>query len=103
MIPLSVDIAIIIINFLSIQLYSIQSFLPAHYNDNCTMKCYSFISSFNKLHCSYVNMQPCILSKLFKSFYTFYDGSSLWNFPSEGFRKITTLWNIAVNLYIYIT
>ena len=60
------------------------------------MKCSSFISSFNKLHFSYANVQPCILSKLFKSFCTSYYGSSLWSFSSEGFRKITTLWNIAV-------
>ena len=39
--------------------------------DDCKMKCYYFISSFNKLHCSYDNVQPCILSKLFKSFSTF--------------------------------
>ena len=55
--------------------------------DDCKMKCSSFISSFNKLHFSYANVQPCILSKLFKSFYTSYYGS--------GFRKMTTLWNIA--------
>ena len=60
------------------------------------MKCSSFISSFNKLHFSYANVQPCILSNLFKSFCTSYYGSSLWSFSSEGFRKITTLWNIAV-------
>ena len=60
------------------------------------MKCSSFISSFNKLHCNYANVQPCILSKLFKYFCTSYLGSSLWNFFSEGFGKITTLWNIAV-------
>ena len=60
------------------------------------MKCYFCISSFNKLHCNYANVQPCILSKLFKSFCTSYCGSSLWNFSSEGFRKNTTLWNIAV-------
>ena len=64
--------------------------------DDCKMKCSSFISSFNKLHFSYVNVQPCILSNLFKSFCTSYYGSSLWSFSSEGFRKITTLWNIAV-------
>ena len=60
------------------------------------MKCSSFISSFNKLHFSYDNVQPCILSnKLFKSFCTSYYGSHFWNF-SSGFRKSTTLWNIAV-------
>ena len=64
--------------------------------DDCKMKCSSFISSFNKLHFSYANVQPCILSNLFKSFCTSYYGSSLWSFSSEGFRKITTLWNIAV-------
>ena len=61
-------------------------------SDDCKMKCYSFISTFNKLHFRYANVQSCILSKLFKYFCT----SSLWNFSSEGFRKITTLWNIAV-------
>ena len=64
--------------------------------DDCKMKCSSFISSFNKLHFSYANVQPYILSKLFKSACTAYYGSSLWNFSSEGFGKITTLWNIAV-------
>ena len=44
----------------------------------------------------HTNVQPCILSKLFKYFCTSYYGLSLWNFSSEGFRKITTLWNIAV-------
>ena len=33
--------------------------------DDCKMKCSSFISSFNKLHFSYANVQRCILSKLF--------------------------------------
>ena len=51
-------------------------------------KCSSFISSFSKLHFSYANVQPCILSKLFKSFCTSYYGSSLWSFSSEGFRKL---------------
>ena len=64
--------------------------------DDCKMKCSSFISSFTKLHCNYANVQPCVLSKLFKYFCTFYYGSSLRNFYSEGFRKITMLWNIAV-------
>ena len=40
--------------------------------DNCKMKCSSFISSCNKLHCNYANVQPCILSKLFKCFCTVY-------------------------------
>ena len=31
--------------------------------DVCEMKCSSFISSFNKLHCYYASVQPCILSK----------------------------------------
>ena len=64
--------------------------------DDYKMKWSSFSSSFNKLHCNYANVQPCILSKLFKSFFTSYYGSSLWSFSSEGFRKITTFWNIAV-------
>ena len=64
--------------------------------DDCKMKCSSFISSFNTLHFSYANVKPCILSKLFKSFCTSYYGSILWSLSSEGFRKITTLWNIAV-------
>ena len=64
--------------------------------DECKMKCSYFISSFNKLHFCYANVQPCILSKLFKSFHTSYYGSNLWSFASEGFRKMTTLWNIAV-------
>ena len=55
--------------------------------DDCKMKCYSFISSFNKLHCNYANVEPCILSKLFKSSCTSHYGSGLWNFSSEGFRK----------------
>ena len=33
--------------------------------DDCKIKCSSLISSFNKLHFSYANVQPCILSKLF--------------------------------------
>ena len=64
--------------------------------DNCKMKCSSFISCFNKWHCNYANVQPCILSKLFKCFCTSYYGSSSRHFSSEGFRKITTLWNIDV-------
>ena len=39
--------------------------------DDCKMICSSFISSFNKLHFSYANVQPCILSKLFKFFLYF--------------------------------
>ena len=46
-----------------------------NYNDNCKMKCSSFISSFNKLHCNYANVQPCILFRLV----------NLWNFSLEGF------------------
>ena len=70
--------------------------------DDCKMKC-----SFNMLHFSYANVQPCILSKQFKYFCTSYYGSSLWNFSSEGFRQITTRWNIAVRkictLVYYLT
>ena len=63
--------------------------------DDCKMKS-PFISSFNKLHFNYASVQPCILSKLFKYFCTSYYGSSLLTFSSDGFKKITTLWNIAV-------
>ena len=58
--------------------------------EDCKIICSSFISSFKKLNDNYANVQPCILSKLFKYFCTSYYGSSLWNF-SSGFRKITTL------------
>ena len=43
--------------------------------DDCKMKCSSLINSFNKLHFSYANVQPCVLSKL--SFCTSYYGSNL--------------------------
>ena len=33
--------------------------------DDSKIECFSLISSFNKLHCNYANVQPCILSKLF--------------------------------------
>ena len=52
--------------------------------DDCKIKWSSFISSFNKLHFSYANVQPCILSKLFKYLCTSYYDSSLWKFSSEG-------------------
>ena len=52
--------------------------------DDCKMKCSSFISSFNKLHCNYASVQPYVLSKLFKYICTSYYG--LWNFSSDSFR-----------------
>ena len=45
--------------------------------DDCKMKCSSFISSFNMLHCNYASVQPCILSKLYTFFSTYYYASSL--------------------------
>ena len=68
--------------------------------DDRKMKCSSLISSFNRLRCNYANVQPCILSKLFKYFFTSYCGSSLWNYSSDGFRKNTMLWNIGVRKMI---
>ena len=36
--------------------------------DDCKMKCYSFISSFNNLHCKYANVQSFILFKTAQEF-----------------------------------
>ena len=68
--------------------------------DDRKMKCSCLISSFNRLRCNYANVQPCILSKLFKSFFTSIVVQAYGIILQTVSEKNTMLWNIGVRKMI---
>ena len=59
-------------------------------------KCSHFIGYFNTLISNFGDLQPDILSNLFKSYCCSFHGSFLWKYNSDGFIKCCTQWNKSI-------
>ena len=65
-------------------------------NQDCNIKCATFINSVNKLVGNYGNVSHDVLNRLFNVYCCSFYGSQLWDLNSKGSEKCYISWNKAV-------